>query len=515
MKNNIENNIKDHPYSDPNIDRIPSPDPNIINSPLEDGESVIPLVGLLENLTLLNVAELLLIIVIFIIIFSKNINGFYIKIISYIVNKYIPIKYHNKINKYLNKGEKINDKFMNIMLLINIFLLLIFILGNLFISSHLYENIDDYVLVYNYLKKINKNSILLLFIYKNNKLSIKNMSKEKYRNRFMSTTNNKLLYEDLKNIDLSNLDKISTKDLSSIYSYGLQNPDIIKDNSEYGDNITPLNELVDVIFSYNMLELYLILLIIYILFYRNILNIIIKYIPTKFNYIIKIVESGINMNKKVMNVLLIILFFLLIIFKLVNIIFSYDLHINLNEYIIVYNEIKKSSILILLSCNNILKYSSKNISRPLPAPTARGGLVNKYIKYLNISSILLLINNIKFLFYLKNNKTYSYLPLILLNFFGVPKGVPKDIEPFFDLTLSILILLLIVLFCFVRIVSYFYTVYLIDKYNLYEKYPKYQKIIKRFEKMRSYYVIAEIILCITILIFIILLCLFVLYITIT
>ena len=31
------------------------------------------------------------------------------------------------------------------------------------------------------------------------------------------------------------------------------------------------------------------------------------------------------------------------------------------------------------------------------------GLVNKYIKYLNISSILLLINNIKFLFYLKNN----------------------------------------------------------------------------------------------------------------
>ena len=141
------------------------------------------------------------------------------------------------------------------------------------------------------------------------------------------------------------------------------------------------------------------------------------------------------------------------------------------------------------------------------------GLVNKYIKYLNISSILLLINNIKFLFYLKNNKTYSYLPLILLNFFG--KDIPKDIEPFFDLTLSILILLLIVLSCFVRIVSYFYTVYLIDKYNLYEKYPKYQKFIKRFEKMRSYYVIAEIILCITILIFIILLCLFVLYITIT
>ena len=51
---------------------------------------------------------------------------------------------------------------MNLLLLINIFLLLIFILGNLFISSHLYENIDDYVLVYNYLKK--KSLFYLLLI---------------------------------------------------------------------------------------------------------------------------------------------------------------------------------------------------------------------------------------------------------------------------------------------------------------------------------------------------------------
>ena len=93
-KTDVVEMIKQSEHSNPDPNRVPSPDPNIINSPLEDVESVIPLVGLLENLTLLNVAELLLIIVMFIIIFSKNINGFYIKIISYIVNKYI-------VNKYL------------------------------------------------------------------------------------------------------------------------------------------------------------------------------------------------------------------------------------------------------------------------------------------------------------------------------------------------------------------------------------------------------------------------------
>ena len=60
---------------------------------------------------------------------------------------------------------------MNIMLLICLIILLILILGNLFISNHLHENIDSYVGVYNYLKKIDKNSIFLLLLY-NNKIFI-------------------------------------------------------------------------------------------------------------------------------------------------------------------------------------------------------------------------------------------------------------------------------------------------------------------------------------------------------
>ena len=73
---------------------------------------------------------------------------------------------------------------MNIMLIINLILLLIMLLGSLFISSHLHENIDDYVLVYNYLKKIDKNSILLVLL-SNNKFS---KNKFKANNRYLSSS---------------------------------------------------------------------------------------------------------------------------------------------------------------------------------------------------------------------------------------------------------------------------------------------------------------------------------------
>ena len=45
--------------------------------------------------------------------------------------------------------------------MLNIFILLLLILGNLFISYELYSKIDDYILVYNYIKN---NKLLLLVI---------------------------------------------------------------------------------------------------------------------------------------------------------------------------------------------------------------------------------------------------------------------------------------------------------------------------------------------------------------
>ena len=91
--------------ADPNIDRVPSPDLQIINSGLESCDQSIPIVDLLLQI-------------------------------------------------------------INILLIFLVVLLLLSILGNLYISSELYVNLDNYVIVYNYIKKISKSSILLLSVNK-------------------------------------------------------------------------------------------------------------------------------------------------------------------------------------------------------------------------------------------------------------------------------------------------------------------------------------------------------------
>ena len=62
---------------------------------------------------------------------------------------------------------------MFVLLLINIILLLTFKLLNIYVSYHLYENIDDYVLVYNYFKNISRNNVLLCTVRSNKKFIIK------------------------------------------------------------------------------------------------------------------------------------------------------------------------------------------------------------------------------------------------------------------------------------------------------------------------------------------------------
>ena len=58
-----------------------------------------------------------------------------------------------------------------------------------------------------------------------------------------------------------------------------------------------------------------------------------------------------------------------------------------------------------------------------------------------------------------------------------------------------MILSLIILFCFVNIIGYFISIYLINKYNVEERYPKYSKLIRYFEKSRIFFVTIEILIC--------------------
>nr|WVH38279.1 hypothetical protein [Trametes maxima] len=162
---------------------------------------------------------------------------------------------------------------------------------------------------------------------------------------------------------------------------------------------TPLGNLVDVIFSYNMLELIIIILLLYIIFNRNILIVISKYIPIKYNNLKIIVNRGINANTKIMNFVIIILVLLLLIFKIVNLFFSYELSNNLDNYVNIYNDIKNS--LVVITTLRKTFYNSKSIDKLIKE---KYKLKNTNLNYKNKSKYILYPFNFCILFYFEKFK---------------------------------------------------------------------------------------------------------------
>ena len=70
----------------------------------------------------------------------------------------MPAYVSNWYKKATDKSIDYNNKFTNVMFIIIIIILLLFKLGNLYISAELSFHIDSYVSVYNYMKDITKSS---------------------------------------------------------------------------------------------------------------------------------------------------------------------------------------------------------------------------------------------------------------------------------------------------------------------------------------------------------------------
>ena len=63
------------------------------------------------------------------------------------------------------------------------------------------------------------------------------------------------------------------------------------------------------------------------------------------------------------------------------------------------------------------------------------------------------------------------------------------------------ILTLIALFCFINVIGYFLSIYLINIYDIKNKYPKFNKIIKYYENYNLLFIILESLICLSVLIF--------------
>jgi hypothetical protein len=87
---------------------------------------------------------------------------------------------------------------------------------------------------------------------------------------------------------------------------------------------------------------------------------------------------------------------------------------------------------------------------------------------------------------------YSFLlPFILQQIGG---DITSESEPLVKYLLSITVLCVIVLVCFINVLGYIFSLYLIPKFGLDKKYPKIKTLLSFFEKSSFFLIIIEIII---------------------
>ena len=95
------------------------------------------------------------------------------------------------------------------------------------------------------------------------------------------------------------------------------------------------------------------------------------------------------------------------------------------------------------------------------------------------------------------------LPFIFKHF--NPENTNQNPEPIVTFAFSMFILSLIVLICFINVMGYIISLYLISKYNIDTKYPKLNKYFKYYTKSTEFFTIIETITALVCLIIIVIL----------
>lgn len=89
----------------------------------------------------------------------------------------------------------------------------------------------------------------------------------------------------------------------------------------------------------------------------------------------------------------------------------------------------------------------------------------------------------------------KYCYIIPFIFKTLGSEISPEAEPIISFSFNIFILSLIALICFINIIGYFISIYLLEKYKVEEKFPKYYKLMMYYKKRNIFFVIIEIIIC--------------------
>lgn len=158
MTKNLDLNylVKNSPHVTSSSDRVPSPDPFFVPSVLDSNEIESPLELLLSSQLTLNILIWVLLFSFLYLLFSTYVLRGNIVLISNLFNKYMPITFNIFLNKAIQRVSSINsvasDKLIFTLFIINMFLLIILLSLNTYVSIELVNNIESYVRVYNNLK---------------------------------------------------------------------------------------------------------------------------------------------------------------------------------------------------------------------------------------------------------------------------------------------------------------------------------------------------------------------------
>jgi len=132
---------------------VPSPGNEFIPSLLDPNELISPLEKLLNYQLVINLMIFILIIFMLFFIFNRYILKFNLELINKILSKYLSLNFKNKIDKFMNKSNDLNIRFLIVLFVLNGILLLYFIFLNIYITSELIFNLDDYIDVHINIKK--------------------------------------------------------------------------------------------------------------------------------------------------------------------------------------------------------------------------------------------------------------------------------------------------------------------------------------------------------------------------
>ena len=169
------------------------------------------------------------------------------------------------------------------------------------------------------------------------------------------------------------------------------------------------------------------------------------------------------------------------------------------------------SIIIIIS--SIFKYNSKNrvkiivkdvkrlvsagglfinyyLGRPIPVPKLGSG--NKGILFsIFIKSLKSKKENIKI-------RQSFILTFILSN---IDINIPEGSETLTNYAFGVMLLSLVALLCFINVLGYFISFYILDKYNIETRFPKLNKIKTYYQNTTLIFIIYEALFCLCILLF--------------